>query len=247
MANRVKTVFKRADGYKDLFKYSHCLLSVSVGQQYHEDELFESTINLINDSFASCTISLYDSLQRHTMALNSPKEPEYFHDIAAIEGKLWLERNEKYYSKLKTLKKIVRWDQWLNHSDFISQQKKITSLINEDSSYANVFVTTIDSYLTKYQSRLNDPSNFDINRAKRICFNYIVEECTVLCLWPELECQFEIYPNKHNDAMEETRRCLIHINHPNILQAVQITFRGAKQAKPQSFALLNSNELLVAN
>ncbi|MFN7097309.1 MAG: hypothetical protein ACK4PR_07100, partial [Gammaproteobacteria bacterium] len=48
-------------------KKAHGLLLVSVGQEAHEDARFDSTIQLINRSFGSCSIALYDSLQRHTM------------------------------------------------------------------------------------------------------------------------------------------------------------------------------------
>lgn len=226
------------------FKHSECLLLISVGQESHEGEMFASTIELINSSFKSCIIALYDSLQRHTMALNNNKKPEDFLEAAAKQGDLWLARNRKYYSKLTILNDIVRWDKWLNHSNFIKQQKKLIKLINTDYSYKITFDTTVNDFLDRHCKRLSEIelSSFDIERAKTLCFNYLLEECTVLCLWPELNCEFEIYPNRHNDAIEETRKRFVFPYYSNLLQSVRLGFRNAKQVKPQLFELLQQDE-----
>lgn len=234
----IKVLFKRADAYKDSFKHSQCLLLISVGQESHEGERFKATVDLINSSFESCIISLYDSLQRHTMALDSTEEPDFFHEISVKEGDLWLERNAKFYNKLSGLKKISRWDVWLSHPNYLARRNELVTLINNDPSYKVVFDNTIDTYLARYCKRFNDLNDFDFHRARQLCFDYLLEECTVLCLWPELRCQFELYPNRHNDAIEETRKRFIEPNYSDLLRAVAIGFRNAKQIKPQNFELL---------
>jgi len=71
-----------------------------VGQATHEEELFAITLDLVNKSFASCTLLVDDSLQRHNMAINTTKDANFFYEIAVKEGDLWLERNRKYYDGL---------------------------------------------------------------------------------------------------------------------------------------------------
>ena len=66
---RIRPFFKNVP--KDCqrgFKDSKCLLTISVGQSTHEGELFSTTMDLINNSFASCVLLVDDSLQRHTMS-----------------------------------------------------------------------------------------------------------------------------------------------------------------------------------
>ncbi len=232
----VKCNFKNiTNDDKVKFKNSDCLLLISVGQESHEGSRFSATIDLINTSFKSCIISLYDSIQRHTMALNSDKPPEFFHTISVKEGDLWLERNRRYIDNLSVPNKILRWDMWLKHLSFGDQKIKLTSLLKNDPSYKSFFDITIDKYLERYCKHLTDISNFDMDRARKLCFDYVLEECVVLCLWLELNCQFEVYPNIHNDAIEETRKRLIFPHHPDLLRALTIRFRNSKQLKPQQF------------
>lgn len=246
MAN-IKPLFKNlSSDVKTKFQYSQCLLLISVGQEAHEGERFEATIDLINGSFKSCIVLLYDSLQRHTMALNSIKEPSAFHETAAREGTLWLERNQKYLNKLTILKDVTRWDMWLNHSNFTAQLNQLKAVIDRDPVYRASFEDTISGYIDRYSKRLQDSSCFNYERARELCFDYILEECAILCLWPTLQCQFEVYPNYHNGAIEATRKLFVLPNYPDLLHAIRLGFRNAKQVKPQHFALLHNEAELDA-
>lgn len=239
----VKSIFRYVnENDKAQFSHSQCLLTISVGQQTHEGERFESTMALINASFGSCVLCVDDSLQRHTMALNTDKDAEFFYEISMKEGDLWLDRNEKYYSKLTIPTKIIRWNKWLNHPNYHAQQKKVKQEIESDLIYKATFEHSTTEFLEKYCQRLAHPENFDLIKARQLCFEFTLEECTALSLWSELECHFEVYPNKHNAAIEETRRRFILPHYPNLLRSVTIGFRNAKQIKPQQFSLLQNRE-----
>ncbi|MBY0544003.1 MAG: hypothetical protein K2Q14_00460 [Gammaproteobacteria bacterium] len=222
------------------FSHTKCLLSISIGQQSHEGEMFESTIELVNQNFGSCAISLYDSLQRYTMALQSSKSPEFFHAVATKEGDLWIKRNKKYLDQLNKLEVICRWDMWLQHPTFTRYRKELKDLINTDDEYKAVFDQTVEKYLDKYCSQLMKTPAFDKTRVKNLCLEYVVEECAVLRLWPELQCQYEAYPGIHNAAMEETRRRFVTIEHFDLLQPLTIKFRNAPQLRPQRFELFEA-------
>lgn len=238
----IKSVFKCEDDYKKIFKDSQCLLTISVGQATHEGEMFSSIINLINNNFNSCILLIDDSLQRHTMAINSKKGADYFYQLSIEEGDLWLQRHKKYYENLSIPIKILRWDQWLNHVNFVSTRNKIVSTINTDLAYKEAFDNSIDKFLTKYCERLFNPHGFDMQRARQLSYDFVIEECTALCLWTELNCQFEIYPNRHNAAIEQTRKRFVLSSHPDLLRPVAVIFRNAGQMKPQCFELLSSIE-----
>lgn len=237
----LKPVFKCDDNFKNLFKDSTCLLTISVGQEVHEAEKFESTIKLVNDSFQSCIILIDDSLQRHTMALDSKENPESFFEISINEGSLWLERNKIYYNELKNLNKIIRWTDWLRHRHYKIQREKILSLVDQDINYKNSFISSINEFITRFIQRLENRFYFDMNRATQLCFDYLVEECSAFCLLTELNCQFEVYPNQRNSAVAATHQNFIIPTHPQLLHPVAIKFKNRAQLKSQKFSLLQKN------
>lgn len=227
---------------KQKFKTSSCLFTISVGQQTHEGEHFSSTIDLINESFHSCTMLVDDSLQRHSIALNRLQDPDYFYEISLKEGDLWLERNKQYYEKLTNLKNIIRWDTWLKHPNFHSQREAIKKMINEDVNYKNAFETSVTEFITRYEQRLQDKKYFDPERGKRLSFEFVLEECTALCLWANLNCNYEVYPNLHNSAINETRKRFVLAKYPHLLNPVTLGFRNAKQLAPQRFIYLEQED-----
>lgn len=247
LISHVKPVFKcRNDLNKELFKHSRCLLTISVGQEVHESDKFYATIDLVNKSFASCVMLIDDSLQRHTMALNSKKNADFFYKFSLEQGDLWLKRNYQYYKKLTKLESIIRWDKWLKHSDYFKQETTIKGLLEKDPAYKGAFEKTIQEFLRRYYQRLIVQSNFDINRAQKLCFDYLIEENVALALWPELNCHFEVYPSQRNLAMNETHKRFVVPNYPDLLHAVAIKFKNRKQLKPQILNYCQGKENLIA-
>ena len=94
--------------------------------------------------------------------------------------------------------------------------------------------------MQKYCERLPNPKDFDWERARRLSYDFVTEECAALCLWTELQCHFEAYPIRHNDAINATRERFVLPHYPNLLQAINIGFRNIKQIKPQRFFLLQN-------
>ena len=239
----VKPVFRRNNitEEKEKFKHSKCLLTISVGQEVHEGEKFSTTIELINSSFQSCIMLIDDSLQRHTMALEREEDADFFYDHSIQEGNLWLERNEKYYKNLTILDKIIRWDMWLFHAAYHEQKNKIITLMQNDPDYKYAFDETIEEFLRRYYKRAMHKTIFDIERDRKLCRDYLVEECTALCLWIELNCHFEVYPNKRNLAMDETHKRFVQPSFPHLLNGVAIKFKNRKQFKPQRLNYTQEN------
>jgi len=246
----VKTSFKNLSAErKQKLNGSRCMLLVSVGQEAHECDRLKSTIALLNESFSYCVVLLYDSLQRYTMALNSSQPPETFHKIANQEGVAWLHRNQRFLDQLSMPYEVSRWDTWLAHPHFQSTLMRLREDLSLDGHFCSIFEQTVTQYLQRYTQRIDDKERFDFSRARAICLEYLLEECAVLCLWPELSCQFEVYPNAHNQAMEATREKYVTPDYPHLLRSLSLRFRHAKQLKPQEFRLLEERRevVLMAN
>lgn len=236
--SKVRAVLRCPEEYKKEFATSSCLLTISVGQATHEGELFEATMEIVGKSFASCTILVDDVLQRHTMAITDNKDPNHFYDLAKKEGDFWLDRNEKYYKRLGIPLTILRWEKWLIHSQFQDRLKLIKKQMLIDSLYKNVVDKSINDFLQKLSKRVKLLSEFDWDRAYQLSYDFVTEECAALCLWPELGSNFELYPIKHNEAINETRNRFVLPQYPNLLRAVNIVFKNAGQLQPQNFSFL---------
>jgi hypothetical protein len=233
---RLKPVFKCTDEEKARFLSSTCLLTISVGQEVHEGEHFETTIELVNRSFGACILLIDDTLQRHTMTLASDNDAGYFYARSLEAGKQWLERNIWHYAQLSNLKQIIHWNHWLKHPQFEMKKAKIKALIGFDTDFGDAFSSTIDAFLHRYHRRVQDQPTFNIERARQLCLDYLVEECTAMCLWPEMDCHFEVYPSRRNRAMAETHRRFVLPNYPDLLHPVAIKFKHRKQWQPQQCA-----------
>lgn len=230
----VKLVFKCPAEHKKLFSQAQCALTISVGQKAHEAEAFEATINLINKSFVSCVILVDDSLQRHTMAINTLESADFFYKISIEEGDHWLARNQHYLDTLSIPYAIVRWDTWLHHPDYARAKSNIELTIANDLTYKNVFNKTIDEFLQRYSQRLDDKRNFNEEKAWKHCFDYLVEECAILCLCYEIDCQFEIYPSERNFIMAETYKRFVLPKYPDLFHPVSIKFKSRKKSVQSS-------------
>jgi hypothetical protein len=237
--SRIKPIFKSDQIIsKELLKNAQCLLTISVGQEVHESEKFSTTLKLVDDHFGSCITLIDDTLQRHTMALQRTEDADFFYEQSLKEGDLWLERNEKYLSKMSIPNKIIRWNKWLEHSHYSQKNEQLRLLLKTDLFYKKIFDDTIQTFLGRYYTRLTNQKLADFEKDVALCFDYLLEECTALCLWPELNCHFEVYPSKRNLAMDTTHRYFVLPKYPDLLHSLAIKFKNRKQLKAQRFEAL---------
>lgn len=233
---KIKATFRNVSEQRRLqFHHSTCLLTISVGQQTHEDERFIATMKLIHSYFKDCIITLHDSLQRYTIALDQEQDETFFHDFSVSLGDRWLARNKSHCKMFDEVATIIRWDEWLANPQFEQYKNKIIHAIGNNERYRMAFQNSIEEYLKRYCSRLENVSDFNYERARKLCYAYLIEECAVLCLWPQSGCQYELYAGKHNLAMKMTRELFIKPFYENCIQSIEIGFNKRPDLKPQQF------------
>lgn len=218
-------------------------MPISVGQSVHESEKFSAVIKLVNASFKACTILVDDSVQRHTLAINSQLEPQDLYDDALELGQQWLLRNQKRYSQLTIPYQILRWDDWLRHPDFENHLGRVRRFYCSNQQYKESIHKNVDDFLTRYLGRNESPA-LDMQRSVRLCVDYLLEECAVMCLWTHGKYNFELYPHGRNQAMVATYDMLIKPQSPEYLRSVAIRFKkypGINVAKPMSVELNEIN------
>lgn len=187
------------------FSRSECLLPISVGQIYHEDEKLAALINLVNAKFKSCLIVVCDSLYRHTLQVEGYSASEAYH-IAIKAGENWLQANKEIYTRLTIPAKLTRWDYWIcNHNkEYKKYYKAIDYLYRSDPDFQAAFRYSIDEFLMRYSKKknFNDEGH---EKAFPFCFKYLVEECAAISvIWKQTRYQYIIYPSRPVPAITLT-------------------------------------------
>lgn len=209
------------------FPNSHCIMPISVGQKIHEGAKFIATLNLINKNFQRCDILIDDSIQRFTYMIGTDLSEQEAFCRSLIEGDNWLERNKQYYSKLAIPYRIMRWDDWAGMKRYQYFNKHLIETYNNNKTYQAAVNQNIHLFLQRYKA--NTDLSFNYDDAYKLCQRYLLEECSVMCLWAEHGYDFEVYPNGRNNAMQATFELLIRQLYPNKLHSVSLRFKKASK------------------
>jgi len=227
---RIKPILKTEHLWKP-FSESHCLMTISVGQEVHEGEKFLASVQLVNAHFQRCTLCVDDTLQRYTLALGQNKESESCLEEALYLGDLWLKRNEKSIQAFELPLKLIRWEDWRFHSDFEKFKAELKLHYQEEASFREIFLKTVEGFLARYLPRLKifvDPI-----RAQNLSLEYLFEECSALRLWAQTGYDYEVYPNRRNWAMSLVHELYVRAQGSEAASEVFLKFKNRKQFRPQ--------------
>jgi len=202
----------------DLVKNQHCCLAISVGQDYHEGIKLETAINLIDKTFAKCTIALGDTLQRHNMM-----ETDNPYQAALQAGDEWLERNRPIFEKLSIPYEIQRWDRWLLQQDFQKQCDLIKTTYEYDPVFRIGFNKTVAIFSERLGKRCTD---LDLKKTEQQSINFLLEECAIIMLmWQREKFDYITYPGEMIDALQVTYEKFVKAQQVNILKWVPLQFK----------------------
>ncbi len=204
------------------FNHSKAIVTISVGQPNHEGDKFYSTLLATNKQFSFARIMVCDSLQRYTMKITSPLSLGQLSLKSTKLGDEWIVRNLKYIEAMTIPYKISRWNDWLNHSDFVDKFQLIENLYNEDISFKNSIYSTTHGFISRNSERLV----VDKEQAYELSKDYLLEECAVMLILADEGYQFEIYPNQRNEALDYIYQTIIVKENKQLMQAVSIKFKN---------------------
>lgn len=219
--------------HKIIYQNSKVILLISIGQEYHEGEKFNATINLINRSgFKKCFIMLGDSIQRHNILINDFDNENAAHIQANKLGDEWLERNKPIYGKLKIPYEITRWDRWLRHPSYNEYRMVVNKLYQRDDEFRRQCLKAVNQFLSRFKK--NNSKLVDDERAFKLCLEYLLEECAIIIpLWARDAYEFLIYPSEILDGMKATHDILVSPLYPNVLYWLSLRFKRKESYKDE--------------
>lgn len=243
----IKATFARCTSAEKLtFAHSNCLVTLSIGQHIHTGHYLAATLAEVDQSFKACTFVLGDTLQRHTEALQrydlalAPEANEQaMYKLTKENGDKWLKENFPTLAKLNIPWKITRWDNWLKNEKYPRMLAMIKTTYSQDEKFKQAFDKNIEEYLARAKRR--NELKVDETLAKKLCLAYLVEECAVMCLWVEENCQYELYVSGRTQAMQETFDRFIRNFYPTLLNPLAMRFKKIKNHTESIAESENSN------
>jgi tRNA-dependent cyclodipeptide synthase len=195
---------------------SKTILAVSVGKAEYEGIKFSAIVDLINKNFSHCDIMVCDSLQRHTLEIHEDLSKEEYHKKANTAGDQWIERNSNALNSIQISHQILRWDSCLANSNFNKLRGKIYSLYQEEPEFTRAMHETIETFIARHKQYGHIK---DEDKAFNSCFNFLIEECTVVAfIWPKLQYNYILYPGKMLNMFEFIFQHQVGFNSQNTLK-----------------------------
>lgn len=218
---RTKASFICPHEYKSKFSQARALLPVSVGMAVHEKSKFDATMEAVQKNFNSCVIIVDDTIQRFTMSIYYPgKSSRELIIDSSTAGSEWIKRNKPTLDRLTIPYRIIRWSYWLHHMEFQNAMDQVKEMNKNNPLFQIALDTSIEEFLSRVGKRIK----FDKPSAVSACRKYLFEECAAMTLWPELRCQFEIYPSGRNMILKTNYELLIEPKYPDLLKSVAVRF-----------------------
>jgi tRNA-dependent cyclodipeptide synthase len=186
-----------------------CVVPISVGQNYHENEIFEAAINFINENFEFAIFIIADTLQAYTLQ-TADENLENARLRAKKSGTEWFERNQSKLAKLSINYKIVWWDEELKYPDYPGSLKTVLEMYENDENFKKSLDKTAGQFFARKRKMLqfhnespeDCQEDFNFIQSK----NYLFEESAVFKLWKKYDCQFLVYPKKITEVISFLNR-----------------------------------------
>lgn len=173
--------------------YSTARFHISVGQSYHESEKFQATMQWAKHRFDHVIICVNDTLQRYNYTYK-----ESISDVDAMlkaenAGREWIERNLHTIRSLPS-HEIIRWNNWLNHQDFPSQNQFVQDLYLSDENVRSLIAADVMNFWKRRNVREGAETYSDFEKFRAASTAYLLEETAAFFLMFKRDVAVDIYP-----------------------------------------------------
>lgn len=221
---QAKATFLHQTQEKHKFNNSNALLLVSIGQMIYEGPKLSAVIKLVSENFLTCDIAVCDVLQRHTMQISDFSTQESIYEKSKLIGENWIDRNNESLKSLKIPGVIFRWEKYLLNQDFSVLKEQVIAAYKQNESFKQAMDDTIEEFIKRYQRRL---IVIDKERAFNCCFNYLVEETTIIMLMlKDCEYHYIVHPGEMPKILHAAREKFVVPYNSELLKWATIYVRS---------------------
>lgn len=184
----------------------HCCIGISLHSTNHTDEKLEAIIEYVNASFEDCIIDLSDTLYAHHYMSAYCLNQSEARSRTKLEGDKWLEHNAHTIKKLRIPYTIIRWNNWINHSDFDQLLKTYYALFEKNSVFHNAVMDDISNYyMRRYGKNIRNMNA----RFFKTSIAYLLEEITCHTIMFRQHPCTNVYPGKQLECYRVIREGMV--------------------------------------
>ena len=163
-------------------------IPISLQNKYHYGQRFAHLLDWTAKRHSKIVINISDSLYRHNF-ISQRSQKNIAYSKALNSGQEWLLAHHFLLDGYNIVK-IHRWDDWLNHPDYLELHKKILYLYESD----NNFQKHIETDITNFTSRKIRRTKANHHRSIESSRNFLLEECACYILIGRRYRANRIYP-----------------------------------------------------
>ena len=207
---------------------SMCIFTISMDVDAYKRAKLSSILRLINKNFQQCTIVIGDLLHRHNYVFEAGYSFEEYEDVCCKKYLDWFKNHlSPCLHELEIPFKVVRWNYFITHPKFEEYLEKIEMLYVTDELCKQAFDDSAKEFLDRRKRQLG--ANFHVTDDMiRASINYLKEEAAAFCIFPEFNCEYEIYYNKRTFVMQYIYNTLLKPQYPHLLQLLTLRYKKFK-------------------
>lgn len=173
--------------------YKTARLQISVGQEYHEGDKFEATINWAKHRFEKTIICVNDTLQRFNFSYKTNMDTSQALFVSESEGAAWVERNKRYIEQLPNFE-LYRWENWRSHPAYAAEYEYVTNLYQKDNLVKDLVLQNVLDFWKRRERKADMSGDYHFDTFKKASIEYLLEETAVFFLMFKKERAVDIYP-----------------------------------------------------
>lgn len=180
---------KSGAGWRD---FDTARLQISVGQDSHEGDKLDATLDWCKHRFDHVIVCVNDTLQRFNGQFEGMSQDDAFRRAQSL-GDRWITNHGPKVMTLPSAE-LHRWEHWRSRPDFMKAMVQTRSLFATNAEFRDAIAANIKDFWMRRKRRggLSDDHRF--SEFARLSEQYLLEETAVFSLMFKDKQAVDIYP-----------------------------------------------------
>lgn len=188
-------------------QYDHAVLGVSLHSSNFDPNAVQAMLSLIQEQYASLTIDLTDTINRHTYHAEQGMPVHEAHKQARRHGDHWLAQNMDFIRTLRIPCEVIRWDTWLDDPRFADFKAQFEDAFVRQDLFRQAVIEDINAYAQRRFGKSASELPWSVFQG---CKYYLLEELACHSLMYEDTRSATLYPGNQQNCYRLVRAGLVY-------------------------------------